>query len=108
MRINREVILACLCAGLLSAGCAHHREVVVRDSQPVVVVQEPPAPRIETRPTSPGSGYAWVPGYWAWDGKRYAWRPGEWVLMPRSGAVWVDGHWERHANGWTWTPGHWM
>ena len=61
-------------------GCVTRtREVVVeRPTAPAVVVQQPvaaapanvrtmPGPINEQRGVSPGAGYSWLTGYWAWD-----------------------------------------
>lgn len=40
----------------------------------------PPAETAEVRPPRPHPGAAWVPGHWAWKGRRL-------------GYVWVKGHW---------------
>jgi hypothetical protein len=65
----------------------------------------PPAPRHEVLP-APRRGYAWVPGYWNWAGRRHVWVPGTWV-RERRGYVyaqpqWVqrDGHWVMNRGGW--------
>ena len=43
-----------------------------------VAVFAPPAATYEAAPP-PRVGYAWQPGYWAWDHGRYAWIPGHWT-----------------------------
>ena len=73
-------------------GCVTRtREVVVeRPTAPAVVVQQPvaaapanvrtmPGPINEQRGVSPGAGYSWLTGYWAWDGVRWVWQPGRWI-----------------------------
>ncbi len=74
----------------------------------VLVTQEPPPVRVETRTVAPGPSYVWTNGYWQWTGARYAWVPGHWVERPRPAAVWVEGHWVRRPGGWIWVAGHWQ
>ena len=37
-----------------------------------------PEPLIETVPVAPGPGFAWVPGYWSWNGSAWIWIYGVW------------------------------
>ena len=84
-------------------GCVTRtKEVVVeRPTQPAtIVVQQPaaapanvrtmPGPINEQRGVSPGAGYSWLTGYWAWDGYNYVWLEGRWLrqrsMMPASQA----------------------
>ena len=80
---------------------------VVAPTGDVIVRQEPPAMRVETRTVSPGPGYVWTGGYWRWDGSEYRWVPGSWMMPPRRAAVWVPGHWINRGGGWVWVAGHW-
>ena len=73
----------------------------------VLVTQEPPPVRVETRTVAPGPSYVWTNGYWQWTGASYAWVPGHWIVRPRPAAVWVEGHWVRRPGGWIWVAGHW-
>lgn len=73
----------------------------------VTVAQAPPPPQAEAIPISPGPGYYWTPGYWAWQGNNWVWIGGAWVVRPGPGVVWVPGHWVRHGHGWIWVGGHW-
>jgi len=74
----------------------------------VLVTQEPPPVRVETRTVAPGPSYVWTNGYWQWTGAGYAWVPGHWIVRPRPAAVWVEGHWVRRPGGWLWVAGHWQ
>jgi hypothetical protein len=68
----------------------------------------PPAPIVETRPAMPGPGYAWVPGYYRWNGNRYVWVHGHYSHAPRPNDSWVPGHWTQGPHGrWHWREGHW-
>lgn len=119
-------------------GCVTRtKEVVVeRPTQPAtIVVQQPatapanvrtmPGPINEQRGVSPGAGYSWLTGYWAWDGVRWVWQPGRWIQgaapaipapqaetmgnAPHATAYWVPGYWAYNtsSNTWVWTPGAW-
>ncbi|MDQ6679721.1 MAG: YXWGXW repeat-containing protein, partial [Pseudomonadota bacterium] len=48
----------------------------------------PPAPRFEAAP-APRRGYAWVPGYWNWNGRGHSWTPGTW-MRERRGYVYAQ------------------
>jgi OOP family OmpA-OmpF porin len=58
-----------LAASLCGAGAA----------QAQVMWVPPPAPLYRVPP--PPAGYAWRPGYWAWQYGRYLWVPGHWVRV---------------------------
>lgn len=71
----------------------------------VTIDVAPPPPRSESVPT-PRRGYAWVPGYWNWNGRRHVWVAGNWVRERRgyvySQPQWVErnGHWELRRGQW--------
>ena len=67
----------------ISSGAALARTIIVE------VV--PPTPRHEVVPVQ-RHGYAWAPGYWAWQRNQY---------------VWVNGHSMRERSGYQWAPDHW-
>src|SRR5262245_24315519 len=57
----------------------------------------PPPPRVlHVRPRMPGSGYAWVDGYWYPSGNKYKWRKGYWMRPPYAGARWVAPRYDRN------------
>lgn len=74
----------------------------------------PPPPRYERVYVRPG--YAWVPGYWRWNGYGYIWvdgyymneRPGYVYVGPSwhayYGAGWRGPHWRMHDG--YWVPRH--
>jgi hypothetical protein len=80
---------------------------VVVTPSPVVVMQSPPPPRVEVVPMAPAATYAWVPGYWGWNGRSYYWVGGRYIVRPSTRAYWVPGHWQRRGNGWIFISGHW-
>lgn len=71
-----------------------------------VAVGPPPLP-VYAQPISPGPGYIWTPGYWAWSPDGYYWVPGTWVLAPEVGFLWTPGYWGFSAGLYYWHPGFW-
>jgi hypothetical protein len=67
----------------------------------------PPAPRYEVVP-APRHGYAWAPGYWAWNGHRHIWIGGHWERVRRDYARYEPAHWQPGPGGWVFIPGHWV
>ena len=96
----------------LLSGCVEHRVVYVPTPTPAVpadtavVYQAPPPPSQEVVVAAPGPAYAWVPGYWSWQG-RWVWIGGRYVVRPHPRAVLVPGHWARHGGGYIWVSGYW-
>ena len=66
---------------------------------PILPVYEPPI--------TPGDGYIWTPGYWAWGDEGYYWVPGTWVLAPYTGALWTPGYWGWRDGFYVWNGGYW-
>lgn len=64
----------------------------------VIVVQAPPALRIEVISTRPSATHVWVTGYWVWESSAYMWAPGVWVLPPEPAAVWVAPRYEERSG----------
>lgn len=87
---------AILFAALLAGGCAY----------PAYVAGGPPPPRAEVIPASPGAGYYWVAGHWAWRYGRYVWIRGHWIA--RAGSAWVPGHYVNQGGVYVWVGGHWQ
>jgi WXXGXW repeat (2 copies) len=62
-----------------------------------IEIGAPPPPRVvHVRPASPGSGYAWIDGYWYVANHRYVWHDGYWTRPPYAGAIWVGPHHDGH------------
>ncbi len=78
------------------------------EAQLIQVTIAPPSPRVESMPPSPGSGHAWVAGYWAWNGARYVWTPGHWERPPRTMDVWQPPRWDHGQRAWGFTQGRWI
>ncbi|HVU28536.1 MAG TPA: hypothetical protein VHG71_12475 [Verrucomicrobiae bacterium] len=71
--------------------------------------ENPPAPRIEAVPISPGPSYVWVAGEWEWrGGGHWIWMRGRWIYPPYPGAVWVSGAWVHREHENVWVDGHWQ
>lgn len=75
---------------------------------PAVVVKEPPAPKLETKPPKPFPRAVWIDGHWKWNSaaNNFLWVSGRWV-REKAGKVWIQGHWKRTSGGWKWVKGHW-
>jgi hypothetical protein len=95
---KRLALLALASAGLL-AGCAY-------PTTATVVVGPPPPPQVEVIPVSPGPGFYWIRGHWAWRYGRYVWVRGHWERR-HPGTVWVEGHYENRGGSYVWIEGFW-
>ena len=56
---------------------------------------------------APGAGYAWIDGYWGYNGGRYAWVAGRWDRPPRARARWEPGRWETRRAKYYYRAGRW-
>lgn len=74
---------------------------------PIVAEIAPPPPRVEAMPASPGSGYVWAPGYYAFKDKAYAWTPGVWNRPPQPGFGWVAPTYVNTGGHYYFQPGRW-
>jgi hypothetical protein len=72
----------------------------------IVVHKAPPALRHEAIPAA-RRGYEWVPGYWAWNGRRYTWERGHYERV-RSGYVYQQPTWRQNRDGWYMDRGGWI
>jgi hypothetical protein len=64
----------------------------------VIVMQAPPALRVEVISARPSAAHVSVPGFWAWGGSVYVWTPSVWVLPPEPAAVWVAPRYEERSG----------
>ncbi|MEZ0215981.1 MAG: hypothetical protein ACAH89_02535 [Rariglobus sp.] len=64
----------------------------------VIVLQAPPALRVEVVTARPSAGHVWVTGYWVWGTEAYVWTPSVWVLPPEPAAVWVAPRYEERSG----------
>jgi hypothetical protein len=68
----------------------------------------PPALPVYDQPTCPAEGYAWTPGYWAWDPDYgYYWVPGTWVSAPQTGYLWTPPWWGWNEGSYIFHEGYW-
>jgi len=69
----------------------------------------PPPLRREVQPIMPAYGYAWPPGYWAWNdtGYDYYWVSGVWARPPGIGMLWTPPWWGWVGGVYAFTPGYW-
>src|SRR5512135_752293 len=100
MKLRILFVGACIVAAGAVAPVAFARVAVQID----IGVPPPPA-RVEVVP-APRPGYAWAPGYWAWNGHTHVWVGGHWMLA-RPGYHWVPEHWEHHEGRWRYREGYW-
>ena len=64
----------------------------------------PPPPRVEHVVVRPG--YAWVPGYWRWNGRTHVWVGGYYVRA-RPGYAYRPARWEHVGPRWRFHAGYW-
>src|SRR5260370_33325684 len=106
--MRQKLLTSCICAvagAALVTGCVERTVYVQRPPLGEVVVNEPPPPpQTEVVVEAPGPGYAWVPGYWTWQGS-WVWVRGGWRTPPHPRSVWVGGHWHRRGHGYVWIQG---
>jgi outer membrane lipoprotein SlyB len=79
----------------------------VPDASTVVIQQAPPPPPADVQIVTPGPGYVWVGGEWAWNGVGWYWVGGHWGYPPYGGAVWIGGSRWRDGYGWHYRRGYW-
>ena len=79
----------------------------VPDASTVVIQQAPPPPPADVQIVTPGPGYVWVGGEWAWNGAGWYWVGGHWGYPPYGGAVWIGGSRWRDGYGWHYRRGYW-
>jgi len=64
-----------------------------------------PAPVVE-RVGFARPGFAWIPGYWNWNGYRYVWIGGYWGPQ-RYGYYYVPSRWAGYGAHWRFQRGYW-
>jgi len=69
------------------------------------IVVAPPAPLHEAAPVMQ-PGYAWAPGYWAWNHDRHIWVRGR-TIVQRDGYLWVPDRWVEQGGSYVRQPGRW-
>jgi len=99
--MKRTLGLAVILGGLSLAGC------VGREGYAYYANTPPPPVRVEARGIAPGAGYAWIDGYWGYNGGRYSWVAGRWDRPPRARARWEPGRWETRRGKYYYRNGRW-
>lgn len=102
----KKFVLFSLLFGMHAGSLLAHRHEVEVVPEYVYVEMEPPADIAEEVGTSPGAGYIWIKGHWAWQ-NRWKWEKGAWILKPHETANWNPGYWKSKHHHWVWTPGYW-
>ena len=103
MTMHRSVRWLVFAVMMLSLSAAAFAQIAVGISVRVA----PPALPVYTQPVTPGPGYMWTPGYWAWnDDAGYYWVPGTWVVAP-VGLLWTPGYWGFSDGVYGWHRGYW-
>jgi hypothetical protein len=102
--VVRLLALLIMAIAMLAAPASSSAQIAVGIS----VSFGPPALPLYSQPFCPGSGYIWMPGYWAWDPDfGYFWVPGTWVMAPFAGALWTPGYWAFADGFYVWNEGYW-
>jgi len=103
----RSRFMATVALILLGTAFAKSQAVIAVAPPPLPAYQQPACPN-DTDDSSicPPDGYAWSPGYWAWDGDYY-WVPGAWVFAPEVGDFWTPGFWSWSDGGYVFHQGYW-
>ena len=69
------------------------------------IVVAPPAPMYEVVPVMQ-PGYAWAPGYWAWNNGQHVWVRGR-TMVQREGYIWSPDRWVQQSGTYVRQPGRW-
>jgi hypothetical protein len=93
----RTLAVAAAASSLFSFGAVAASYIDVRVA--------PPPPRHEVVPAA-RAGYAWVPGYWDWRGRRHVWVNGHWERA-RRGYVYRNPEWVKEGDHWRLRRGNW-
>jgi hypothetical protein len=93
-----SVVAASLASFALPAAARTNVDLVVNLGAPPPAYYEPvPVAR---------RGFAWVPGYWDWTGRRYHWVAGHWVRH-RPGFAYVSPRYYDDGGRWYYQRGGW-
>jgi hypothetical protein len=92
---------------LSTCGCVVYPNAPVATAGAEVdVAGAPPAPLVDEVSLSPGIGFVWIGGAWAWQG-RWVWERGHWDRPPHPGAVWVPHRYVYHDGRHRFVRGGW-
>ena len=73
---------------------------------PYEVATQAPDPLDEQMTQSPGDDYAWIDGYWHWNGYDWVWVSGRWEHQ-QDGYVYVQPYYDYSGSTFIYTPGYW-
>ncbi len=106
MKTTKGIIALFAVAALTGpvTGCAVYARPMVGVTY---IARRPPGDRVEVIAASPGPGFVWLKGYWAYRGADFEWVPGRWERPAEGRREWVAHHWEHDRNGWYLVEGHW-
>jgi hypothetical protein len=102
-----KMALPICAASILTVSCVvYPREPVATAGTEVDVYGDPPAPIVEEITPSPGIGFVWIGGAWAWH-DHWVWEAGRWDRPPHPGAVWVPHRYVYHNGRHIFIQGGW-
>lgn len=102
-----KTILAATAAVLISTAAFAPVQAQAQGRTEVIVVREAPPPMRREAIPAARRGYEWVPGYWAYNGRRYVWERGHYERV-RAGYVYQQPVWRQDRNGWYMDRGGWV
>jgi hypothetical protein len=106
MKTARVTLLLLACAAAPAAALADVG-IGIRIAVPDIVVRSQPPPDMAERvPVSPGPGYIWIRGHWAWRNNSWEWTNGHWDPVSQPGQEWIPGGWVERNGGWVWIDWH--
>jgi len=108
MKNHLKKLIAVPALSIFVSGCVTEQPLVQETrTREVMVVEAPPAPRMEVRSTIPSPAHEWIPGHWSRQSDEWVWIDGGWQVRPSGRTVYVPGGWQRRAGGYVWTDGYW-
>ncbi len=108
MNFTRATLLALACAAAPVAGRADIGLGISIGTPEIVIRSRPPQEMVERVPMSPGPGYFWIRGHWAWRHDNWDWINGRWDRAAQASQEWVPGQWMERNGGWVWREGHYV
>ena len=108
MKITQITLLALACGAAPFAARAGVDIGINLGGPEIIVRSQPPPEPVEAVPMSPGPGYIWIRGHWAWRHERWDFVGGRWDRVAQPGRAWMPGQWVARGNGWVWVEGHYV
>jgi len=66
----------------------------------------PPPAVLEEQELKHNTGYAWIPGFWRWNGISHVWVKGR-LVAGREGYIYVPEQWIATNGRWVFHAGRW-